>query len=443
MAAFKQVFGKWRVTKLTMEEDTEPYAKKLEDSVVALAGKYGIRVVTKVSHTLYSIPNVIKSNDSLQPFTFKRYIATVKKIGQPDNPLPPLDAVSFHGCFSPVVPGYEMPCVEEFGMTEEEFVEGSHVWKGGEDEALRRFDALVKSIESGLEEVDNVGDVCFPKVTALSPYMRFGCISARLIYHTLTKLQKKMTNKQYVLNVLMKLMFRDFLFTLGHRNFFFDKMKQNPVCLQIPWESNGDFLQRWREAKTGFPWIDAVQTQLRKEGWANHLGRLAAACFLTRGCLWVSWEEGFMACQEMQIDFEWSLCAANWLMISCSSFFVKSNKYYCPVNTGKHHDPQGIFIRKYIPQLRNFPEKYIYDPWNAPLEVQQAAGCIIGKDYPMRIIDHEAAKLVCAKRLREMVGELQEGISTSVSLGGDNEDEFVRKKKKNFHVGEITAIPVR
>lgn len=72
-------------------------------------------------------------------------------------------------------------------------------------------------------------------------------------------------------------------------------------------------------------------------------------------------------------------------------------------------------FRKYIPQLRNFPSKYIYDPWNAPLEVQQRAGCIIGKDYPMRIIDHEEAKLVCAKRLREMVGELQEGISTSIS----------------------------
>ena len=75
----------------------------------------------------------------------------------------------------------------------------------------------------------------------------------------------------------------------------------------------------------------------------------------------------------------------------------------------------SLSFRKYIPQLRNFPEKYIYDPWNAPLEVQREAGCIIGKDYPMRIIDHEEAKLVCAKRLREMVGELQKGMSTSVS----------------------------
>lgn len=72
-------------------------------------------------------------------------------------------------------------------------------------------------------------------------------------------------------------------------------------------------------------------------------------------------------------------------------------------------------FRKYIPALRNLPAKYIYDPWNAPIEVQKAAGCIIGVDYPMRVIDHEEAKLVGAKRLRDVVGELREGISSSAS----------------------------
>lgn len=89
---------------------------------------------------------MIKCNDSLQPFTFKRFITTVKKIGQPDYPLPPLDSVSFHGCLSPVVLGYEMPRVEEFGMTEEDLNEGVQVWTGGENEALKRFDVLVKTV---------------------------------------------------------------------------------------------------------------------------------------------------------------------------------------------------------------------------------------------------------------------------------------------------------
>ena len=90
--------------------------------------------------------SVIDSNDSMQPFTFKRFIETVKKIGQPANPLPPVNPVDFHGCLSPVVPGYEMPHVDEFGLTEAEFAEGLQTWQGGEIEALRRFDALVKQV---------------------------------------------------------------------------------------------------------------------------------------------------------------------------------------------------------------------------------------------------------------------------------------------------------
>lgn len=89
---------------------------------------------------------MVKSNDCLQPFTFKRFVATVKKLGQPEYPLLPLDATSFHGCLSPFVPGYELPLVQEFGMTDEDFLEGLEIWRGGEIEALRRFDILVKKV---------------------------------------------------------------------------------------------------------------------------------------------------------------------------------------------------------------------------------------------------------------------------------------------------------
>lgn len=69
-------------------------------------------------------------------------------------------------------------------------------------------------------------------------------------------------------------------------------MKGNPICRQIPWEANQEYLEAWKGGKTGYPFIDAIMTQLRKEGWIHHLARHAVACFLTRGDLWVSWEEG-------------------------------------------------------------------------------------------------------------------------------------------------------
>ena len=69
-------------------------------------------------------------------------------------------------------------------------------------------------------------------------------------------------------------------------------MYGNPICVQIPWDKNAEALAKWANGKTGFPWIDAIMTQLREEGWIHHLARHAIACFLTRGDLWQSWEDG-------------------------------------------------------------------------------------------------------------------------------------------------------
>lgn len=69
-------------------------------------------------------------------------------------------------------------------------------------------------------------------------------------------------------------------------------MEGNPICVQIPWDKNPEALAKWAEGRTGFPWIDAIMTQLRQEGWIHHLARHAVACFVTRGDLWISWEEG-------------------------------------------------------------------------------------------------------------------------------------------------------
>ena len=107
-----------------------------------------------------------------------------------------------------------------------------------------------------------------------------------------------------------------------------------------------DKLERWSTAKTGYPFIDAVMTQLRTEGWIHHLGRHAVACFLTRGDLWVSWEEGVRVFDRHLIDADWSLNACNWMWLSCSAFFHQYFRCYSPVAFGRKTDPQGEYIRK-------------------------------------------------------------------------------------------------
>jgi len=141
--------------------------------------------------------------------------------------------------------------------------------------------------------------------------------------------------------------------------------------------------------------------QLRQTGWLHHLARHALACFLTRGDLWLHWEVGRDFFEEYLIDYDWSLCNANWMWMSGSGFESPVMMIYSPTEFGKKYDLEGKYIRHYLPVLKDMPEKYIYEPWKAPEEVQKAANCIIGKDYPQPVVDHATSWKQNVLRMRE------------------------------------------
>ncbi|TWW56156.1 Cryptochrome-1 [Takifugu flavidus] len=213
-------------------------------------------------------------------------------------------------------------------------------------------------------------------------------------------------NSSPPLSLYGQLLWREFFYTAATNNPRFDKMEGNPICVRIPWDRNMEALAKWAEAKTGFPWIDAIMTQLRQEGWIHHLARHAVACFLTRGDLWISWEEGMKVFDELLLDADWSVNAGSWMWLSCSSFFQQFFHCYCPVGFGRRTDPNGDFIRRYLPILRGFPAKYIYDPWNAPEAVQAAAKCVIGVHYPKPMVNHAEASRLNIERMKQIYQQL-------------------------------------
>lgn len=110
--------------------------------------------------------------------------------------------------------------------------------------------------------------------------------------------------------------------------------------------------------------------------------------------------------EELLLDADWSVNAGSWLCHSCSSFFQQFFHCYCPVGFGRRIDPNGDFIRRYLPVLRDFPAKYIYDPWNAPHDVQLAAKCVIGVDYPKPMVNHAEASRLNIERMRQIYQQL-------------------------------------
>ena len=146
---------------------------------------------------------------------------------------------------------------------------------------------------AGFEKPKTSPNSLEPATTVLSPYMKFGCVSPREFWWDLEAVYAKAGKRTLPpVSLTGQLLWREFFTMTGFVTPNFDKMVGNPICRQIDWDTNPDYLAAWEEGRTGYPFIDAIMTQLRTEGWIHHLARHAVACFLTRGDLYQSWEEG-------------------------------------------------------------------------------------------------------------------------------------------------------
>lgn len=393
---FKKLFKEWNVAMLTFESDTEPYSLERDCLVTRLAEQNEVQVIREYSHTIFNPELVLRKNAGSPPMTYQKFVSVVSSLSTPSpvsNPskvpnscLPESDKneVKNRNC-------YEVPTIEELGVDAESLI--SLKFPGGETEALRRMEVNLKRTKwiRDFEKPKTSPNSLEPSTTVLSPYLKFGCLSSRLFYQKIKEIYRSGKHSQPPVSLEGQLIWREFFYTVASATPNFNKMIGNRVCAQIPWVNNEKFIDAWSQGRTGFPFIDAIMRQLRQEGWIHHLARHAVACFLTRGDLWCHWEEGQKVFEELLLDADWSLNAGNWLWLSASAFFHQYYRVYSPIAFGKKTDPEGIFIKKYVPELKNYPNAFIYEPWIASLESQKTFGCIIGKDYPKPIVDHDVA----------------------------------------------------
>lgn len=131
--------------------------------------------------------------------------------------------------------------------------------------------------------------------------------------------------------------------------------------------------------------------------------RESIATFLTRGDLWITWVKGAEVFEMYMLDYEPSVSCGCWMKSSSSAFVTGQLEHYNPITYGQKLDPDGYYIRHYVPELKYFPSEYIYCPWMAPVEVQQRAGCVVGVHYPHPVVDHCTTGVICVERLKTFV----------------------------------------
>ncbi|NXX99936.1 CRY1 protein, partial [Centropus bengalensis] len=382
---------------------------------------------------------ILDLNGGTPPLTYKRFLHILSLLGDPEVPVHTPTAEDFQS----LTPRGAELCLCSQGLGRLHLESWGQFWAPhskkdleGLERVQRREWSWGRGWVASFTKPRTIPNSLLPSTTGLSPYFSMGCLSVRTFFYRLSNIYAQAKHHSLPpVSLQGQLLWREFFYTVAAATPNFTRMAGNPICLQISWYEDAEKLHRWKTAQTGFPWIDAIMTQLRQEGWIHHLARHAVACFLTRGDLWISWEEGMKVFEELLLDADYSINAGNWMWLSASAFFHQYTRIFCPVRFGKRTDPEGRYIRKYLPILKNFPSKYIYEPWTASEEEQKQAGCIIGEDYPFPMVDHKEA----SDHNLELMRQVREEQHRTAQLTRDDADDPMEMKVKREHSEECTS----
>ncbi len=220
--------------------------------------------------------------------------------------------------------------------------------------------------------------------SALSVHLRFGTVSIRQLAAAAWQRGGRGAETW-----LTELIWRDFYHQiLWHRPDVAAGHAFKRQYYALPWPNPPGHFAAWCEARTGYPLVDAAMRQLNQTGYMHNRLRMVTASFLTKDLL-VDWRLGEQYFADKLIDFDLAANSGGWqwaASVGCDAqpWF----RIFNPVTQSEKFDPQGRFIRRYLPELARVPEKFIHAPWTRPVAEQERAGCVIGRDYPAPIVDH-------------------------------------------------------
>jgi len=264
-------------------------------------------------------------------------------------------------------------------------------WTPGEAGAKER---LVDFLDHALPHYADERDLPHrPSTSRLSPHLAFGEISPRQIWHAAHHAAAK--SAAAARNV------DKFLSEIGWREFSYHLLFHNPDLPQtnfqtrfddFPWRAAKRDLRAWQQGKTGYPIVDAGLRELWQTGFMHNRVRMIAASFLIKH-LMIDWREGERWFWDTLVDADPANNAANWQWVAGSGadaapFF----RIFNPILQGEKFDPDGAYVRRFVPELAECPADFIHKPWLAPKPALQKAGITLGKTYPSPIVDHAQAR---------------------------------------------------
>jgi deoxyribodipyrimidine photo-lyase len=228
----------------------------------------------------------------------------------------------------------------------------------------------------------------------LSPYLHFGEIGPREIWHETRRFAQARgwhsTWRQS--QFLTELGWREFAY---HLLVHFPHTPEQPLrekFAKFPWQGSAARLRAWQRGATGFPLVDAGMRQLWQTGWMHNRVRMITASFLVKDLL-QPWTDGARWFWDTLVDADLASNTLGWQWVAgCGADAAPYFRIFNPTTQATRFDPQGTYIREWVPELGLLPSEWVHQPWAASPHVLAAAGVRLGTNYPHRLVDHETAR---------------------------------------------------
>ena len=372
-----------------------PFERETDDAVEAALD--GIEVKTTPGSLLYE-PGAITTGSGGPYKVFSPYYKALKARGEPREPLSRVTKLTAPGA------DVDSDGLDDWALlpTKPNWASGwEELWTPGEAGARVRLESWLDRNAARYADERNRADL--DTTSRLSPHLHLGEVSPQTVWHAVRhRVDAGDIPEDQADGFLSEVAWRDFSYGVLHA---FPQMLEKPYDQRFdafPYETPDGQLHAWKAGRTGYPIVDAGMRQLWQTGFMHNRVRMIVASFLVKDLL-IDYNEG--------IDYFWDtlVCAdaanntASWQWIAGTG--VDASPYFRvfnPVGQGEKFDPQGDYVKRWVPELEGLPKKYVHKPWEAPKAVLEKAGVTLGETYPRPIVEHAKQRDEALARYKKM-----------------------------------------
>jgi deoxyribodipyrimidine photo-lyase len=332
-----------------------------------------------------------------------------------------------------------MPQGNELGLAPTQKI---NLQVGGESKANETLESFLKirgvNYQKGMSSPVSAAEDC----SRLSPYFAWGCISMKSAYQQLVIRQREIRQAPAdSLDSRWLSSLNSFSSRLAWHCHFMQKLEDEPelefqnISRVYDGLRENDFnlerFEAWTSGETGYPMIDACMRALQETSWINFRMRAMLMSFASNH-LWLHWRPTAIHLAKHFLDFEPGIHFSQCQMQSGTTG-INTIRIYSPAKQVIDHDPRGVFIRKYVPELAHVPDKHLPEPHLMPMDIQSQVGCILGRDYPFPIVDHRTAYKSAREKIfaiRQTDSAIEESKRVFVKHGSRKNRDPLPKPKK-------------